>query len=486
MSIMATPLLMLADTSAAGTAMRSFLAPVMTALVGLASIAVIFFLVNGGTAYMTSSGNPEKLEHAKRVIRNALIGLVIVVGAGTLVAILTHAYSSAGSAVTEKLPALTTITPKAYSNGLISTVINTIIGLLTNIVESIAQPFLDALKYFTTSTPTMGDNSSVFNLWLAIVGIADALFVLVVALLGFHVMSFATFGLEEIELKHLLPRVGLAFLLVNTSIFIIDAVISLSNGMIGALSAAFPATSVWESLKSLAGQPETLGLAGLLIMVAFLILSIMLMVYYVLRIVTLYIGAVLSPIVLLVWLIPDFKHFAEAAARAYVAVIFVLFINVVILELAASIFGGMTLASPDHALNPLMSLVVGIVTVLALLKTQNVLTQLTASSIGPKTVMQLGGVVSNIAGHYMSKAKGAFASSGGGQGGYGGSGGGYSKAKPGWSMPLRDYSTTTREAPRASTPANSSSGAETARLSPPSDSPGEPQMQTKAQKGAKT
>jgi hypothetical protein len=140
-----------------------------------------------------------------------------------------------------------------------------------------------------------------------------------------------------------------------------------------------------------------------MIMVAFLILSVMLMVYYVLRLVTLYIGAVLSPIVFLLWLLPDFKHFAEAAARAYIAVIFVLFIHVVILELAASIFGGMVLAAPDHALNPLMSLVVGIATVLALLKTQGVLTHLTMASLGPKTSSQLGGLVSNLAGHYLNR-----------------------------------------------------------------------------------
>jgi hypothetical protein len=207
------------------------------------------------------------------------------------------------------------------------------------------------------------------------------LLVLVVALLGFHVMSFATFGLEEIEFKHLLPRIGVAFRLVNTSIFIIDAVISLSNGMIDALNAGFPATSVWGSLTIVADQANTLGLAGLLIMLAFVILSVMLMVYYVLRLVTLYIGAVLSPIVMILWLLPDFNFFAEAAARAYISIIFVLFINVVILDLAASIFGGMMLATPDHSLNPLTAMVVGIAMLLALLKTQGVLTQLSYAHV---------------------------------------------------------------------------------------------------------
>jgi hypothetical protein len=236
----ATQILLLADTSAAGTAMRSFLAPVMTVLISVASIAAALFLAHGGIGYMSSAGDPAKLAHAKNIIRNALIGLIIVIGAGTLVAILTHAYAGSSPSVAEKLPSMTQITP-ITSTGVVSTIINLIVGLLTSLVQSIAVPFLDALRYFTASTALMADNSSVFNLWLAIVGIADALFVLVVGLLGLHIMSFASFGLEEIELKTVLPRVGLAFLLVNSSIFLIDLIIRLSNGMITALNAAFPA-----------------------------------------------------------------------------------------------------------------------------------------------------------------------------------------------------------------------------------------------------
>jgi hypothetical protein len=445
------PLVMFADSTGAARAMSSFLAPVMTTLAILASVAATFFLVMGGISYMTSSGNPEKLEHAKRVIRNALVGLVMVIGAGTLVAILSHAYSSSGSPIAAKLPALTSITP-TQSNGLITTIIDGIIGVLATIVESVGQTFLDALKYFTTSTPLMADNSSVFNLWLVMVGITDSLFVLVVALLGFHVMSFAVFGLEETEFKHLLPRIGLAFLLVNTSLFVIDAVISLSNGMIGALNAAFPATSVWGSLTIVVSQANTLGLAGLMIMLAFIVLSVMLMVYYVLRLMTLYIGAVLSPIVMMLWLLPDFKYFAEAAARAYVSIIFVLFINVVILDLAASIFGGMTIATPDHSLNPLMAMVVGIAMLLALLKTQGVLTQLSYASLGPKTTSQLGGLILNV----MSQHRGGRSRTGSRSAGSSGDddlmsggtrGGGNGRGHSGQKLSNPGYSSPTHPAP---------------------------------------
>jgi hypothetical protein len=385
--------------------MRGFVTPVMSTLIGLASLAVVFFLVNGGFQYITSSGDPERLENAKKIVRNALIGLVMVIAAGTLTAILSHAYTSSGASVAEKLPTLVSVQPAQPQDKLTTVLVDAVTGLFKTLIQSAAKPFLDALTFFTKSTPLMADNSGVFNLWLAVVGITDALFVLVVALLGFHVMSFATFGLEEIEFKHMLPKIGLVFLLVNTSIFAIDGVIGLTNAMISAVNAAYPAKSVWETLTTVVNQQGTMGLAALLIMVVFLILSVMLMIYYVLRLVTLYIGAVLSPIVFLLWLVPGFKDFSEAAAKIYLGTIFVLFIHVVILELAATIFAGMSVGSGEPALNPIMSMVVGVATILALLKTQSVLTQLSYMSMGPKTAMKLGGMLTNVVSHYAGRVK---------------------------------------------------------------------------------
>ena len=208
----------------------------------------------------------------------------------------------------------------------------------------------------------MAVNSSVFSLWLAIVGIADALFVLVVALLGFHVMSYATLGLEEIEFKHLLPQIGLAFLALNTSIFAVDALISLSNAMIHALYAAFPGTTVWQALTDVTKQSAAMGLVALLIMVVFLIFSVILVVYYVTRLVTLYLGAILSPLIVLLWLLPGFKDFAIAAAKTYLVTIFVLFVHVMILLLAASIFAGMVPSARIKPSTRLWRLVVGVAT----------------------------------------------------------------------------------------------------------------------------
>jgi hypothetical protein len=245
----------------------------------------------------------------------------------------------------------------------------------------------------------MAENGSVFKLWLAVVAMADSLFVLAVCLLGFHVMSASTLGLDELDFKHLLPQFGLIFLLINSSIFAIDAVISLSNGMIDALRAGFGDISVWKTLSDVSSQSSGMGLAALLIMIVFLVLAIILLVYYVGRLVTLYLGAVLAPVLLLLWLLPSFKDFASSAIKTYLSTIFVLFVHVVILLLAASILSTLAGSSADGKPDPIMALVVGMSTLIALIKTQGVMAQLNYASVGPKSLRKLSGQFMNGLSH---------------------------------------------------------------------------------------
>lgn len=389
--MIAPTILTLADASSAASVMHAYVAPVVRALCVFASLVCIAFLVNGGYQYITSSGHPGKLEHAKHILKNALLGLVVVLAATVMTAILTHAYAGSSSALGQKLPNLTSVTPQPVSNGLVDILIKAITGLLNNIIQSIATPFLKALAFFTSATPLMADNSSVFNLWLAIVGITDVLFVLVVALVGFQIMGASTFGFDDIEFKHLLPRFVLIFLLMNTSIFAIDGVIEVSNAMIRAINDT-GAGSVWTTLTNVAKQSGGLGVASLLIMIAFLIFSVILLVYYVGRLVMLYLGAVLSPLIFVLWLLPGFRDFSETAAKTYLTTIFVLFVHVIILELAASLFAGIHGSGglvPNQG--DLMALVVGLATVIALLKTQGVMMQFSYANLGPRSARKLGG-----------------------------------------------------------------------------------------------
>jgi len=152
-------------------------------------------------------------------------------------------------------------------------------------------------------------------------------------------------------------------------------------------------------------KSSDLGLGGLLIMIAFLVLTVMLLVYYVGRLITLYIGAVLSPIVMLLYLIPAFKDFAITALKTYLMTIFVLFVQVVIMQLASSIFSGMLQNDTSGQPNTLMALIVGLATVLALLKTQGVMQELSHAASTPRAARETAGAFMRGVSYLSSKRR---------------------------------------------------------------------------------
>lgn len=397
-----------ADTSSAITSMREYVMPVVQILAGLGGLVSVFFIIQAGYLYMTSSGKPDQMEHAKDILKKALLGLIIILAAITLTTVLTSAYGTPNSPANATLPSLEAVAEEEQSNGFLDMVVKAITGVLSQIVNAIATPFLNALDFFTTSTPSMASNPTVFNFWLAMVGIGNILFILVLVLIGFHVMSASALGFDEVEPKHLVPRVIMIFALMNSSIFLIDGIIALSNALIVAVGLISGSSSVWDTLMKVVEQTSGLGIAALLIMVAFVICAVVLLVYYVMRLVTLYIGAVLAPLVSLMWLIPGFRDFAETAFKTYLSTIFVLFVHVIILQLAASLFTGMATASGEDAVpDTLMAMVTGIATILLLLKAQGVMMQYSYVSMGSRNMRKLGGQFINGVSYMTGKTKAA-------------------------------------------------------------------------------
>lgn len=64
---------------------ESFIKNIVKTLVGLAGAVAVVFMVIGGFHYITSSGNPEKLDQAKKTLLYSGIGLVIVIAAYAIV-----------------------------------------------------------------------------------------------------------------------------------------------------------------------------------------------------------------------------------------------------------------------------------------------------------------------------------------------------------------------------------------------------------------
>lgn len=69
---------------------ESFIKSIITVLSAIAGLIATLFLVVGGIGYMTSSGNPDNLDRAKRTIMHSLYGLAIVIGAFVISNIVTE------------------------------------------------------------------------------------------------------------------------------------------------------------------------------------------------------------------------------------------------------------------------------------------------------------------------------------------------------------------------------------------------------------
>ncbi len=333
-----TPTLAYASTSAP-TEVTAFTNDALSIVTLISAAAAVFFLIRGGYIYITSSGKPDALEEAKKTIRNSLLGLVIVLASSGLISLLSGALvGETGSTNVTTLP-ITQIESVAPSDGLTQVLIDAVNGFIQNIVESSTKPIVDGIMTFLSTTPSLLENASIVKFWLIMLGITDTLFVLVVALLGLQFMSASTFGFEEIEFKHLLPRIGLAFLGANVSLFLADYAIKASNALVsGVISATGGLNHAWIS-NAVTISSITNGTAPFIILIfllIFLIVAIVLLLMYISRLIVISLGAVLSPFIFLLSAIPKTADFAEMAVKGYFVSVFMIFVHVVTIQLAGT------------------------------------------------------------------------------------------------------------------------------------------------------
>lgn len=378
------------------SSVANFTTQTLNTLIILASLGTVFFLIKGGYTYITSTGKPDALESAKVTIRNAVIGLVLVLSAGVISSLLSSAFTTPAVPTNTAPLELQPIVPQEPQGGLTQVIIDAVNGFLQNIVQSATKPLVDGIISFLTTTPSVLTNSVIFNFWLIMLGIANSLFVLVIALLGFQFMSASTFGFEELEFKHVLPRVGLAFLGANSSIFLVDWIISSSNVLVNALLAITGGlTNAWVlntiQIQNISNA-EDAAIITLIFMLIFVILAAVLLLFYIMRLITISLGAVLSPLIFLLWALPKFSDFAEISIKTYLVTIYTVFVHVVIIQLASAF-----LAVPEQVgTNSLISILVAIGLLFTLLKTPSFMLQMMFYNTGRGMVRKMGGQIMNV------------------------------------------------------------------------------------------
>jgi TRAP-type C4-dicarboxylate transport system permease small subunit len=84
----------LAATGSVGQ-VEGFLHSLIQIIAGLAGLVATGFFVIGGFSYITSAGNPERMDGAKRTITFSAVGLIIVIAAFVLSNIVTDVATNA-------------------------------------------------------------------------------------------------------------------------------------------------------------------------------------------------------------------------------------------------------------------------------------------------------------------------------------------------------------------------------------------------------
>jgi len=81
------------------TSIQTFIKSIIQILVTLAGLTAAGFFVWGGVGYITSSGNPESLDRAKKTILYSAIGLAVVLGAFVLTNVISDLATTAFGAM---------------------------------------------------------------------------------------------------------------------------------------------------------------------------------------------------------------------------------------------------------------------------------------------------------------------------------------------------------------------------------------------------
>jgi hypothetical protein len=71
------------------TQVDNFIQGVIQAIAGFGGLVATLFIVVAGFTYITSTGNPERLEKAKKTLLHSGVGLAIIIGAFVISSIVT-------------------------------------------------------------------------------------------------------------------------------------------------------------------------------------------------------------------------------------------------------------------------------------------------------------------------------------------------------------------------------------------------------------
>lgn len=190
-----------------------------------------------------------------------------------------------------------------------------------NLVADALEPILDLLAQTVFSTPDPSSLDRTRGLWRTTALMANSIFVLLLMVGGFIVMSYETVQTRH-ALKDLLPRFALGWIFANLSLWFVGHSVRLANG----LSSIFLSTANLDDATAVTGM-KSLGLKALgpaaplpvvILMLVVLVLAVGLLAAYVLRVATVLVLAAGAPLLLCLYALPQTGGAARLWWRALV------------------------------------------------------------------------------------------------------------------------------------------------------------------------
>ena len=73
------------------TSLSAFIMKIINIALTVAGLVAVLFLIIGGFRYITSAGNEETAENAKKILTNAIIGIVVIILSFVIVRVISNA-----------------------------------------------------------------------------------------------------------------------------------------------------------------------------------------------------------------------------------------------------------------------------------------------------------------------------------------------------------------------------------------------------------
>jgi hypothetical protein len=275
-----------------------------------------------------------------------------------------------------------------------------IFSVIGPIVDTIDQNSLN----FITQTPPAGtyQNATVMQFTTWSIGVVDAAVAVFIVIAGYNLMIARQIGASYHGVMEFLPRIALAVLAANLSLFFIRFFIDLENALCQGVTDLFGLTFLTNTIVGI--FHGNLAGAGLLVFLLAMILGVMNLLLagqMLLRLALLVLLMVLAPPAFLCWGLPQTQGYARLWSSTFAATVFVQFFQVSALALGAMLISYISAAHLLSLDSTVLTLLVSLAVLYLVLRIPGMLRVYALRPIaeaGPAAVRAAQGAAEYVAG----------------------------------------------------------------------------------------